>query len=135
MDDRIADYGHVVMDECRHVPAPGFTQVADRARARYVTGLSATVTRKDGQHPALFMQCGPIRHRVDARRQADRRPFSHQVLARPTGFRMPGEPDRDPRIEYRRILVLRFLAEDLGTRLDAVLDEVLRALARRMPSS
>ena len=28
-------------------------------------------------------------------------------------------------------LVLRFLAEDLGTRLDAVLDEVLRALARR----
>ena len=135
VDDRIADYGHVVMDECHHVPAPGFAQVADRARARYVTGLSATVTRKDGQHPARFMQCGPIRHRVDARRQAARRPFSHQVLVRPTGFRMPGEPDRDPRIEYQRILVLRFLAEDLGTRLDAVLDEVLRALARRMPSS
>ncbi len=103
VDDRIADYGHVVIDECHHVPAPGFAQVADRARARYVTGLSATVTRKDGQHPALFMQCGPIRHRVDARRQAARRPFSHQVLVRPTGFRMPGEPDRDPRIEYQRI--------------------------------
>ncbi|MDE0456174.1 MAG: DEAD/DEAH box helicase family protein [Chromatiales bacterium] len=103
VDDRIADYGHVIMDECHHVPAPGFAQVADRAKARYVTGLSATVTRKDGQHPTLFMQCGPIRHRVDARRQAARRPFSHQVLVRPTGFRMPGEPDRDPRIEYRRI--------------------------------
>ena len=103
VDDRIADYGHVVMDECHHVPAPGFAQVADRAKARYVTGLSATVTRKDGQHPALFMQCGPIRHRVDARQQAARRPFSHQVLVRPTGFRMPGEPDRDPRIEYQRI--------------------------------
>ena len=103
VDDRIADYGHVIMDECHHVPAPGFAQVADRAKARYVTGLSATVTRKDGQHPALFMQCGPIRHRVDARRQAARRPFSHQVLVRPTDFRMPGEPDRDPRIEYRRI--------------------------------
>ena len=96
VDDRIADYGHVVMDECHHVPAPGFAQVADRAKARYVTGLSATVTRKDGQHPALFMQCGPIRHRVDAKRQAARRPFSHQVLVRPTGFRMPGESDRDP---------------------------------------
>ena len=72
VDDRIADYGHVVMDECHHVPAPGFAQVADRAKARYVTGLSATVTRKDGQHPALFMQCGPIRHRVDAKRQAAR---------------------------------------------------------------
>ena len=103
VDDRIADYGHVIMDECHHVPAPGFAQVADRAKARYVAGLSATVTRKDGQHPALFMQCGPIRHRVDARRQAARRPFSHQVLVRPTDFRMPGEPDRDPRIEYRRI--------------------------------
>ena len=103
VDDRIADYGHVIMDECHHVPAPGFAQVADRAKARYVAGLSATVTRKDGQHPALFMQCGPIRHRVDARRQAARRPFSHQVLVRPTGFHMPGEPDRDPRIEYRRI--------------------------------
>ncbi len=103
VDDRIADYGHVVMDECHHVPAPGFAQVADRAKARYVTGLSATVTRKDGQHPALFMQCGPIRHRVDAKRQAARRPFSHQVRVHPTGFRMPGEPDRDPRIEYRRI--------------------------------
>ncbi len=103
VDDRIADYGHVMMDECHHVPAPGFAHVADRAKARYVTGLSATVTRKDGQHPALFMQCGSIRHRVDAKRQAARRPFSHQVLVRPTGFRMPGEPDRDPRIEYRRI--------------------------------
>ena len=103
VDDRIADYGHVIMDECHHVPAPGFAQVANRAKARYVTGLSATVTRKDGQHPALFMQCGPVRHRVDAKRQAARRPFSHQVLVRPTGFRMPGEPDRDPRIEYRRI--------------------------------
>ena len=103
VDDRIADYGHVVMDECHHVPAPGFAQVADRARARYITGLSATVTRKDGQHPVLFMQCGPVRHRVDAKQQAARRPFSHQVLVHSTGFRMPGEPDRDPRIEYRRI--------------------------------
>ena len=103
VDDRIADYGHVLMDECHHVPAPGFAQVADRAKARYVTGLSATVTRKDGHHPALFMQCGPVRHRVDAKHQAARRPFSHQVLVHPTGFRMPGEPDRDPRVEYRRI--------------------------------
>ena len=103
VDDRIADYGHVIMDECHHVPAPGFAQVANRARARYVTGLSATVTRKDGQHPALFMQCGPVRHRVDAKQQAARRPFSHQVLVHPTGFRMPGEPDRDPRIEVDQV--------------------------------
>ena len=42
---------------------------------------------------------------------------------------------KDAVLQQHGYLVLRFLAEDLGTRLDAVLDEVLRALARRMPSS
>ena len=42
---------------------------------------------------------------------------------------------KDALLQEHGYLVLRFLAEDLGTRLDAVLDEVLRALARRMPSS
>ena len=85
VDDRVADYGHVVMDECHHVPAPGFAQVADRAKARYVTGLSATVTRKDGQHPALFMQCGSIRHRV-----------GRQAASGPPALLPPGagSPDR-----------------------------------------
>ena len=38
---------------------------------------------------------------------------------------------KDALLQEHDYLVLRFLAEDLGTRLDAVLDEVLRALARR----
>ena len=42
-----------------------------------MTGLSATVTRKDGHHPIILMQCGPIRHRADARKQAAMRPFTH----------------------------------------------------------
>ena len=50
-------------------------------------GLSATVTRKDGHHPIIFMQCGPIRHRVDARKQAAARPFSHRVIVKKTAFR------------------------------------------------
>ena len=48
--------------------------------------LSATVTRKDGHHPIIFMQCGPVRHRVDARAQAAIRPFEHKVYFRQTGF-------------------------------------------------
>jgi superfamily II DNA or RNA helicase len=51
-----------------------------------VLGLSATVTRKDGHHPIIFMQCGPIRHRVDARKQAAIRPFLHKVVYRRTDF-------------------------------------------------
>ena len=42
---------------------------------------------------------------------------------------------KDTLLQEHGYLVLRFLAEDLATRLDAVLDEVSRALARRMPSS
>jgi superfamily II DNA or RNA helicase len=85
--DRVADYGHVVIDECHHVSAVSFEAVARAAKARYVLGLSATVTRKDGHHPIVFMQCGPVRHRVDARQQAAARPFDHRVVFRSTGFR------------------------------------------------
>jgi superfamily II DNA or RNA helicase len=37
------------------------------------------LTRKDGHHPIIFMQCGPVRHHVDARAQAATRPFEHLV--------------------------------------------------------
>jgi superfamily II DNA or RNA helicase/very-short-patch-repair endonuclease len=87
VDDRVADYGHIVVDECHHLSAHSFELVARRAKARFFTGLSATVARKDGHHPIIFMQCGPVRHRVDARQQAVMRPFTHSVLVRPTGFR------------------------------------------------
>ena len=42
---------------------------------------------------------------------------------------------KDALLQEHGYLVLRFLAEDLGSRLDAVLDEVLRALARRTADS
>ncbi len=85
--DCVANYGHVVVDECHHLSAHSFELVARRAKAKFFTGLSATVARKDGHHPIIFMQCGPVRHRVDAKQQAATRPFTHSVLVRPTGFR------------------------------------------------
>ncbi|MBI4325158.1 MAG: DUF559 domain-containing protein, partial [Chloroflexi bacterium] len=110
VDDRVAAYGHLVVDECHHLSARSFELVARRARARFVTGLSATVTRKDGHHPILFMQCGPVRHRVDARKQAAARPFSHRVFVRPTGFRASDSSahfakcaSEDPRVEFHRL--------------------------------
>lgn len=62
VDDIVADYGHLVVDECHHLSAAGFELVARRSKARYVDGLSTTVARKDGHHPIIFMQCGPVRH-------------------------------------------------------------------------
>ncbi|MDA0811487.1 MAG: DEAD/DEAH box helicase family protein [Verrucomicrobia bacterium] len=95
VNDMVADYGYLVVDECHHLSAHSFELVAKRAKAKFVTGLSATIARKDGHHPIIFMQCGPVRHRVDARQQAAERPFTHEVLVRPTGFVRQGEPEED----------------------------------------
>ncbi len=103
VDDRVADYGHLIIDECHHLSAQSFELVARRAKARFVLGLSATVVRKDGHHPIIFMQCGPVRHRVDAKQQADARPFSHHVIVRPTGLRPMLEADPDRRQEYQNL--------------------------------
>ena len=103
VSDRVADYGHLIVDECHHIPAVGFEQVLRRAKAKYVTGLTATVARKDGHHPILFMQCGPIRHRVDARKQAAARPVAHHVYVRPTNFRPIRETDPDARIAFHNL--------------------------------
>ena len=101
VSDQIATYGHLVVDECHHLSARSFELVARRAKARYVCGLSATVTRKDGHHPIIFMQCGPVRYRVDARQQAAARPFTHEVFVRPTGFRAPDLSTTTRRAEFQ----------------------------------
>jgi len=38
--------------------------VLEAAHARYVLGLTATPKRRDGLEPVVFMNCGPVRHRV-----------------------------------------------------------------------
>jgi len=89
VDDLVGQYGHVIVDECHHISAVSFEQVVRQCKARYVAGLSATVTRKDGHHPIIFMQCGPIRYKVDDRKQAESRAFNHRVIVRPTSFQLP----------------------------------------------
>jgi superfamily II DNA or RNA helicase/very-short-patch-repair endonuclease len=103
VNDCIGNYGQVIVDECHHLSAHSFELVARRAKARFVTGLSATVGRKDGHHPIIFMQCGPVRHRVNAKSQAAMRPFTHHVYVRPTSFRPLPEPEPDPRMEFHHL--------------------------------
>ena len=42
------------------------------------------------------MQCGPIRHRVDAKEQAAKRSFEHSYFVRPTNFRLPPDVETPP---------------------------------------
>lgn len=125
VDGRVADYGHLIVDECHHLSAHSFELVARRAKAQFVTGLSATVARKDGHHPIIFLQCGPVRHRVDARKQAAARPFTHKVFVRPTSFRATTEPDADLRMEFQRLV--ENLTRDKG-RNHLICSDVLAAL-------
>ena len=85
VDDLGGNDGHVIVDECHHVSAVSFERVVSQRKARYVMGLSATGARKDGHQPIIFMQCGPIRHLVNDRRQANARPLDHKVVVRFTG--------------------------------------------------
>lgn len=103
VDDVVADYGQVIVDECHHLSAHSFEQVVRQAKARFLVGLSATVARKDGHHPIIFMQCGPVRHRVNARAQAATRPFEHFVLVQPTTFQPARAPDADKRVEFQSL--------------------------------
>ncbi len=63
-DETIEQYGQVIVDECHHISAASFEGLSKRAKARFVIGLTATPIRRDGWHPIIFMQCGPIRHRA-----------------------------------------------------------------------
>jgi superfamily II DNA or RNA helicase len=103
VDDCVGAYGHLVVDECHHLSAPSFEQIARRAKARYVTGLSATLTRKDGHHPIIFMHCGPVRYRVHVRQQTAQRPFTHSVLVGPTSFLPPVAADPDVRMQFHAL--------------------------------
>ena len=85
--DLVKYYGMVIVDECHHISAVNFEKVLKSANAEYVYGLTATPTRQDGHHPIIFMQCGPIRYKVDAKEQAEKRPFEHYLIPRFTSFR------------------------------------------------
>ena len=122
VDDIVAKYGHVILDECHHVPAVSFERVLSEVKGRYVVGLTATPHRRDGHHPILEMQLGPVRFALDPKSQAARRPFEHRLIVRDTAFRLDGTP-----AEISIQEVYRALAAD-EARNCLILDDVIRAI-------
>jgi superfamily II DNA or RNA helicase len=127
VEDLVAGYGHVIVDECHHVPAVSFERVMREVKARFVTGLTATPQRRDGHHPILEMEIGPIRHIVDSRNHAARS-FSRELVVRETGFGLPPSPT-SPTIQD----VYRWLAAD-SRRNSLIVDDIIAAIeAGRSP--
>lgn len=130
VDDVIGDYAQLIVDECHHVSANSFEQVLRQSKAKYVMGLSATVTRKDGHHPIIFMQCGPVRYRVTARQGVATHPFAHQVIFRETGFRMPQHlKGKEPKIHE----IYEALIKD-DARNNQIFEDVMKSIAEEKRS-
>ena len=125
--DLVSEYSQVIVDECHHIPAFSFEQVLKKARARFILGLTATPIRKDGHQPILFMQCGPLRYKGQAKKSVQDDPFEHVVLPRLTEFNLP--PNKDLTIQeiYNAMLFDQ-------ARNDMIFDDLLSALeAGRSP--
>lgn len=120
----VKDYGMVIVDECHHISAFSFEQVLKSARAKYVYGLTATPIRQDGHHPIVYMQCGPIRFKVDAKSQVLLRSFTHKVVTRQTNFSMI-KPSEEAEIKITDIY--QALVDDTR-RNDLILDDIIAAI-------
>jgi superfamily II DNA or RNA helicase len=122
VNDIVVGYGHVIVDECHHVPAVSFERVMREVKARYIIALTATPRRRDGHHPILHLQLGPVRFLIDPKSQAAARPFEHKLIVRTSEFRLAGDA-ADAGIQE----VYRQLAAD-SHRNRLILDDVIQAL-------
>ena len=125
--EEMARYGHIIVDECHHVPARSFERVLSTIRARYVTGLTATPKRRDGHQPIIHMQLGPVRHAVDPRSRIAASPFDHRLIVRETAFEFDGDSDQP----IQRIFHALMLDD---RRNELILDDIIGSLeAGRSP--
>lgn len=120
--DIIKEYGQVIVDECHHISAWTFERVLKEVEAKYVHGLTATPTRKDGLHPIMTMQCGPIRYKVSTKQQAKVQPFSQYLIPKYTSFKSKQEENNKS---------IQGIYEELihdSNRNNMIFDDVLNAL-------
>jgi len=120
--DCVKHYGLIIADECHHASAFTYELILKTAPAKYVYGLTATPTRKDGHHPILFMHCGPIRYRDNPIKQAENRPFDHYIIPRFTSLRVP--LGMDPRDISIQALYTEIMDSDFRDR--QIIDDVVK---------
>jgi superfamily II DNA or RNA helicase len=123
VQDVVANYGQIIVDECHHLPAVSFERVLAEAKGRYIVGLTATPQRRDGHHPITEMQLGPVRFAINPKSQAAHRPFAHKLVVRETGFTTSSATK--PSIQE---LYAALAADEKRNRL--ILDDVIQALER-----
>jgi len=120
----IHQYGLVLVDECHHISSTNFNRILSATDAKYVYGLTATPIRKDGHHPIIFMQLGPIRYKVDAKQEAKKRDFEHFIVPRFTSTRMPLYKNQE---EWHITEIYQHICES-NYRNELIVSDVIRAI-------
>jgi len=118
--DALSEYGLVIVDECHHAAATSFERVLSRIPARFLLGLTATPKRRDGHHPIVHMQLGPVRFEASPKLAAARRPFTHRYFVRRSELSNSTRPESVTDMQKR-------LSED-ARRNSFILDDAVAAL-------
>jgi superfamily II DNA or RNA helicase len=122
VEDLVAEYSQVIVDECHVIGAVTFEQVLRQVRAKFVLGLTATPVREDGHHPVVVMQCGPIRYRVH---QNDSGIKEYVVFPRTTNTELPSFAT-----DFNTQEILSFLILE-ENRNKLIIADVLKALTEK----
>jgi superfamily II DNA or RNA helicase len=87
-------FGLLVFDECHHLPAPSYRQIAEGAFTPVRLGLSATPERADQEHLALERLIGPVVYRREPEQLASARYLAQYDVERVAVELGPGERAR-----------------------------------------
>lgn len=99
----ISRYGMIIVDECHHAAARQYESILKHYTSKYVLGLSATPRRRDGHQPIVYMQCGPVRYRVNHKKENHSQPLMHRLCVRPTQFKSTLISDGQKKIRIQNI--------------------------------
>lgn len=124
VNDIVTEYGQVIIDECHHVPAFSFESILKQVKAKYVLGLTATPVRKDGHHPIIIMQSGPVVHQIK-KQLSSISTFRRQVVIRNTSFRCDNVNESSP----IQAIYAELTKDDV--RNDLIFNDILLALEQK----
>ena len=103
VDDRIGDYGHLVVDECHHLSAQSFELVARRAKAKFVDRLVRHVDAERWPSPDHLHAMRPGAASRRCEKAGCGQAIHSPGICPPDRISLTVEPEDDPRLEFQRL--------------------------------
>lgn len=105
----VGEHGHrfglVIFDECHHLAAPTYQQIALKSLAPYRLGLTATMEREDGKETDLVSLVGPVVYHAGIQHMTAAVLSPYEVIT----WRVPLS-DKDQRIyDHEREIYLKYI--------------------------